>query len=349
MKFSLMFFASLATGETGRHYQLLLDVAKLADREGFAGIWTPERHFDAFGGVCPNPVVTNAALAVVTDRIQLRAGSVISPLHDPVLIAEDWSMIDNLSHGRAAVSFGSGWNPNDFSLAPTAFSGRKDLMWEQIETVQKLWRGETVRRPNGVGASVDIALTPRPVQPRLPIWITTGATPETFIRAGAVGANLLTHMITQDFDELTERIGQYRDARRDAGHDPETGCVTVMLHTFVGADAEHARQVAGAPLRAYLRSALELDMKAAAARDGDNYDEELLEELLDLRLDRYFDGIGLLGDVDQCVEVAERFASVGVDDIACLIDFGIGADDVLAGIGRLTSVKDRCPAGLATR
>ena len=69
MNFSLMFFASLATGDAQRHYQLLLDAARIADRQGFAGIWTPERHFDEFGGVFPNPVVTNAALAAVTGGV----------------------------------------------------------------------------------------------------------------------------------------------------------------------------------------------------------------------------------------------------------------------------------------
>lgn len=346
MNFSLMFFASLATGDAAGHYRMLLDAARIADREGFAGIWTPERHFDDFGGVFPNPALTNAALAVVTHRVQLRAGSVISPLHDPVLIAEDWAMIDNLSQGRAAVSFGSGWNPNDFALAPGAYSRRKDLMWEQIDTVQALWRGERVRRINGVGEDVEISLTPRPVQRHLPVWITTGATPETFILAGSSGANLLTHMITQDFSELAERIGQYREGRRSGGHDPESGCVTVMLHTFVGTDSAHAREVAGGPLRDYLASALQLDMKAAASR-GDGYDDELLEELLELRLERYFDGIGLLGDVDECVAVAERFAAIGVDDIACLVDFGVAPGDALGGIERLCAVKDRCSTGAA--
>ncbi len=345
MNFSLMFFASLATGDAQRHYQLLLDAARIADRQGFAGIWTPERHFDEFGGVFPNPVVTNAALAAVTKNIQLRAGSVISPLHDALLIAEDWSMIDNLSGGRAAVSFGSGWNPNDFALAPAQYGGRKDLMWEQIDTVHALWRGQRIRRTNGVGGQVEVELTPRPVQPQLPVWITTGGTAETFVRAGAAGANLLTHMITQDFAELAELIGQYRQARRSAGHDPETGCVTVMLHTFVGADADHARAVAAAPLRHYLGSALQLDIKAAAASaDGDGYDDDILDELLDLRVERYFDGVGLLGDIDQCVDVAGRFAEIGVDDIACLVDFGVDAHEALGSIERLATVKDRCSA-----
>jgi natural product biosynthesis luciferase-like monooxygenase protein len=341
--FSVMFFASLATGSTGAHYQLLLDAAQLADAEGFAGVWTPERHFDEFGGVFPNPALTSAALAVATERIQLRAGSVISPLHDALPLAEDWSVVDNLSGGRAAVSFGSGWNPDDFVLAADAYGDRRERMWHQIETVQHLWRGGTIPRVNGAGDVVDVGLVPRPVQPDLPLWITTGGTPETFARAGAAGANLLTHLITQDLDPLARNIAGYRAARAEAGHDPDAGCVTVMVHTFVGEDGDEARAVAAPPLRAYLRSAMQLDMKAARARDGaEGYDDELLDELLELRLERYFGGLALLGDADACARVVDDLAAVGVDDLACLVDFGVDADSVLCSLARLCAVRRRC-------
>src|SRR4051812_8078748 len=122
MHFSVMFFSSLALGQGAGAYNLLLDVARLADSGNFAGIWTPERHFHTFGGLFPNPAITSAALATITDRIQLRAGSLISPLHHTIRIAEDWSMIDNLSNGRVAVSFGTGWNVNDFIFYPERFS-----------------------------------------------------------------------------------------------------------------------------------------------------------------------------------------------------------------------------------
>lgn len=343
-----MFFASLATAGPQAHYRLLVDAARLADAEGFAGIWTPERHFDEFGGVFPNPALTFAALSVATERIQLRAGSVISPLHDPLLLAEDWAVVDNLSGGRAAVSFGSGWNPDDFVLRPDAYSGRRELMWEQIDLIRTLWAGGSVPRPNGVGHLVDVTLVPRPVQAELPVWITTGGTGETFERAGTAGANLLTHVITQDLAPLAAHIARYRRARAAAGHDPAAGVVTLMLHTFVGEDHAHARAIATPPLRTYLRSAVELEMKAARARDGGaaEYDPELVEELLSVRIDRYFDGLALLGDVGDCLRVVEDVHAIGVDDIACLVDFGVPADAVLPGLERLCEVRRRATAAV---
>src|SRR4029453_18639126 len=108
MEFSLFYFANDGEVSAEDRYQLLIDGAKFADQNGFTAVWTPERHFHEFGGSYPNPSVTSAALATITERVHLRAGSVVSPLHNPIRIAEEWSMVDNFSKGRVGVSFASG-------------------------------------------------------------------------------------------------------------------------------------------------------------------------------------------------------------------------------------------------
>ena len=85
-------------------------------------MWTPERHFHPFGGLYPNPALTSAAVAAVTKRVGLRAGSVVLPLHNPLRCAEEWSVVDNLSDGRVGLSFASGWHASDFALMPQNFA-----------------------------------------------------------------------------------------------------------------------------------------------------------------------------------------------------------------------------------
>src|SRR5437667_11324855 len=97
MDFSLLYFASDEGQDVGNRYRLLLEGAKFADQHGFDAVWTPERHFHAFGGLYPNPSVTSAAVAAVTGRIKIRAGSVVLPLQNPIRVAEEWSVVDNLS------------------------------------------------------------------------------------------------------------------------------------------------------------------------------------------------------------------------------------------------------------
>src|SRR5437016_13039871 len=140
----------------------LLEGAKFADRHGFAAVWTPERHFHEFGGLYPNPSVTSAAIAMVTKTIQIRSGSVVAPLHTPIRIAEEWSVVDNLSNGPVAISFASGRMPEDVVREPDNYATRKDVMLRSIETVRKLWRGEAIALPSPLGRGVQVRMLPPP-------------------------------------------------------------------------------------------------------------------------------------------------------------------------------------------
>ena len=108
--FSLFFFSADGTAAGSEKYKLLMDAAHFADTNGFKAVWTPERHFQAFGGLYPNPSVLSAALAVSTKNVQIRAGSVVVPLHHPIRIAEEWALVDNLSNGRTGIAFATGWH-----------------------------------------------------------------------------------------------------------------------------------------------------------------------------------------------------------------------------------------------
>ena len=97
--------------------------------------------------------------------MQIRAGSCVLPLHNPIRVAEEWSFVDNLSGGRVGISFASGWQPNDFVLMPENYEDRKAILSRDIETVRKLWRGESLTLANPLGKEVEVRTLPRPVQP----------------------------------------------------------------------------------------------------------------------------------------------------------------------------------------
>jgi hypothetical protein len=232
MDFSLFYFASDEGEKAADKYKLLLEGAKFADQHGFVAVSTPERHFHAFGGLYPNPSVAGAAIAAITENVQIRGGSVVLPLHHPIRIAEEWALVDNLSHGRVGIAFASGWQPDDFVIRPESYADRQKVMYDGIETVRSLWRGERLSFPNAKGEPCTIGTLPRPIQPELPVWITTAGNAETWRSAGSIGANILTHLLGQNLEEITEKIGIYREARAKAGHDPDAGKITLMLHTL---------------------------------------------------------------------------------------------------------------------
>ena len=356
MDFSLYYWGN-DDGAGPRKYELLLEGAKFADQNGFCAVWTPERHFHAFGGPYPNPSVTGAAVAAVTRNIGVRAGSCVGPLHHPARIAEEWAVIDNLTNGRAALAIASGWQPDDFVLRPqNTPPNNKKAMFETIEQLRKLWRGEAVPFPTADGKSFDVVTQPRPVSKELAVWVTTAGNPETWKEAGAIGANVLTHLLGQTVDEVGGKIKIYHQALRDAGHDPANFTVTLMLHTYVADDREQAREVARGPMKDYLRSAAGLIKQYAWAfpafkkpagvnnpfdLDLRSLNDEEMDAILDFAFLRYFEDSGLFGTVDDCLARVEELKRIGVAEVACLIDYGIATDQVLKSLVPLAEVLRR--------
>jgi natural product biosynthesis luciferase-like monooxygenase protein len=355
--FSLFYFASDEGENAADKYALLLEGAKFADQNGFAAVWTPERHFGSFGGLYPNPSVTSAALASITKSIGLRAGSCVSPLHNPIRIAEEWSVVDNLSAGRVGISFASGWQPNDFVLQPEQYANRHDTMFRGIDIVRRLWRGETLRFPGPGHKEVEVRTLPRPVQAELPVWVTVAGNPETFRRAGAGGFRVLTHLLGQSVEQLAEKLSIYRTAWREHGH-PGNGYVTLMLHTFVGDDDDQVREVVREPMIDYLASALDLTEQAAwsfpafkerASATGQTLSQmfaaqsltpEEKSAILNHAFERYFETSGLFGTVETCLAMVQRLKGIGIDELACLIDFGVASSTALEHLEHLNRLRE---------
>ncbi len=359
--FSLFYFS----GDEGQNptdkYRLLLEGARFADQHGFAAVWTPERHFHAFGGLYPNPSLTSAAIAAITNRVQIRAGSVVLPLHNPIRVAEEWSVVDNLSRGRVGLSFASGWHSNDFVFAPDNYPERKKVMFRQIETVLKLWRGEAITCRDGDDKEVTLKILPRPVRLDVPVWITAAASPDTFRTAGEMGVNILTNLLGQTVEEVAEKIAIYRQAWRHHGHGPGAGQVTLMLHTFVERTVSAVREKVRGPFTEYLKTAVDLIQKASSAwsfaafhqpartaetngpakLDLNSLSQADTQALLDFAFERYFATSGLFGTPTSCLELVNQLRRIEVDEIACLIDFGVDVDSVLASLHFLDELNKK--------
>jgi natural product biosynthesis luciferase-like monooxygenase protein len=342
-RLSVMFFA--AENDHGDPYGLVIEAVRQADAAGFEAVWLPERHFDRFGGPYPNPAVLAAAVAQVTTRIRIRAGSVILPLHDPLEVVEAWAMVDLLSRGRVDMAFGSGWNPNDFALSPDTFADAKGVLRERLEEVRRLWAGASARRRSGGGEAIDVTPHPRPLQPNLNVWIASTGSAETFDWAGRSGFNVLTMVLGGGMDDVADRLRAYRQARRDAGLDPATGRVTLMLHAYCDPDPMRTLARVQRPMTSYVRGAL--DQHVRAAPGNDEIDAAQRDSMADFAFQRYLRTASLIGTPEECREMMRRAAAIGVTEIACLLDFGLPAAEVLEGLERLTPLAGGVPAPLA--
>ncbi|CAL9326948.1 Glutamate-1-semialdehyde 2,1-aminomutase [Streptomyces sp. enrichment culture] len=343
--FSVYFFGDYPQDAPApRHgqYELLIETARFADRHGFHALWMPERHFHSFGGLFPNPAVLAAALSRETERIRLNAGSVVLPLHDPIRVAEEWSMVDNLSGGRVGIGVAGGWNSKDFAFFPDRFGRHKELMYEQLEEVRQFWRGAALRRTTGDGEA-DLRLFPRPVQDTPPLYTAVVGNPASYELAARHDLGIVTNLMTQSVEQLRENIARYRGTRARHGLDPDAGRVAVLLHTFLAEDHDTARTEAYEPLSRYMRASLSL-FSGVTGSLGHNVDlaalsEDDLQALFRRAYGRYCDQRALIGTADSVRPVVDAVTAAGADEIVALVDFGVAADHLREGLPRLDALR----------
>lgn len=343
--FSISYFGTYPAEYASNKYELLFKSAQFADENGFEALWIPERHFHPFGGFSPNPSILAGALSRVTKNVKLRAGSVVLPLHHPVRIVEEWSVIDNCSNGRVGMAFASGWHPNDFILTPNNYANRKEDMFSSIDKVRALWKGETLSFSDTTGKLIDISVHPRPLQKELPIWVAVLGNPESYIKAGELGAGILTNLIVQNTSQLQEGIKIYKEALKSKGFSEEDAKIVVLLHTFIGEDKDKAIKIARQPLYDYLSSSMQLFQKTHAdqgnATNLDTLSDEDKEFVFNRAYSRYIKGHALIGDVNSCFPTLLNLAEIGVTEFAAFIDFGVSPELVYTNLKHISSLKDQ--------
>lgn len=332
LNLSLLFFAGHG-GDGQAKYDEFVKLVQIADAAGLEAVWIPERHFDPFGGLFPNPAVLGAAVAMITDRIRIRAGSVVMPIQDPLRVAEEWAVVDNLSNGRVDLGVAQGWNPSDFSLVPENYGRRLESMYKGLDDVHALWRGEAVQRTNGKGDIRPITTYPRPVQKALATWMTCVGSEERFKEAGEKGLNVLTALLLQGHAELERNIEVYREARRKAGYEESTGVVSLMMHTYIGPSADEVFDAVAEPLRYFIKSSFPLWRQRF--EDLNELSDTKREMLWEYAFQKYYHTCGLFGSPDQAKQRLDEVKQLGVDEVACLVDFGAEQSMVLEGVRKL--------------
>jgi probable F420-dependent oxidoreductase len=143
----------------------LISMTKAAEGVGFDSVWLGDHLlYDLPDGTARGPweVYTSlAALAAVTERVQL--GSLVSSLgfHDPAMLAKMAATIDAVSAGRLVLGVGSGWNEREYRAFGLPFDRRVDRFEEAFDVLRRLLAGETVTH-TGTYYSVDRCLIDPP-------------------------------------------------------------------------------------------------------------------------------------------------------------------------------------------
>jgi natural product biosynthesis luciferase-like monooxygenase protein len=344
ISFSFLFFSDVRKDVTDKQkYEFVRDITVFADRAGFTAIYLPERHFYEFGSIFANSAVMASYLIPQTTRIRFRTAGISLPLHHPAEIVEWWAMNDILSGGRVDLGFGSGWNKPDFIYAPEKYTDRRQICSDWISLVQKLWRGETVNFPGPDGELIPIAVYPRPLQKELNVWLLVTKNDDGFLYAGRQGYNVFTMLYGNSFEAMGEKIALYRQGREEAGYDPKGGIVTLMLHTLVHESRYLVHNAVELPFKAYIKSSLDAHVQADLDERGVTNESVSAKEkakILDYAYQRYVKTAAIFGTVDDARKVVDEAIAIGVNDIACLVDFGVDyslVKESLSYLGHLIS------------
>ncbi|MBI4173280.1 MAG: LLM class flavin-dependent oxidoreductase, partial [Candidatus Aenigmarchaeota archaeon] len=199
----------------GQRLRAIVKLAKLADELGLDVFAVGEHHRPDMA--VSSPAVVLAAVAQATAKIRLSSATTVLSTLDPVRVFEDFATLDLLADGRAELLVGRGSFTENYGLFGYRLEDYDELFAEKLGLLLALNKGATVTWRGKFRPALHHAeISPQPERP-LPIWVGVGGTPESAIRAGALGVpmNLAILAGPERFVPFAEL---HRTAATQAGH-----------------------------------------------------------------------------------------------------------------------------------
>jgi probable LLM family oxidoreductase len=216
----------------------LVEEAVLAEQGGLDVFGVGEHHREDL--IVSSPAVALAAIAAKTQRIRLTSAVSVLSSDDPVRVFQDFATLDLLSGGRAEIMAGRGSFVESFPLFgfdlddyDALFDEKLRLLLRVREDEHVTWEGR--HRPSLHGEGV----YPRPIQAPLPVWVAVGGAPESAFRAGTLGLPMALAIIGGMPERFAPFVQLFRDAAREAGHDPAPR-VSINSHGYIAATSQEA-------------------------------------------------------------------------------------------------------------
>ncbi|MGD0256903.1 MAG: LLM class flavin-dependent oxidoreductase [Thermoplasmata archaeon] len=306
----------------GSRYDELLRLVETAERSGLSSFWVGEHHFQS-GGMCPSPPVLLAAAGQRTSAIRLGSLVCVLPFHRAVDIAEEYSMLDQLLHGRLNFGVGSGYVP----LELEGFGVSPDSKRERFERTLAEVRAAFAGSPVGVEGGGVVRINVRSPQfPHPPIWVSVQRRESVphVARAG-LSIALLPYATFRDPSDLGAAIREYR-AELSPG---APGRISVALPIYVGDDPHRANR------------ALDRHLQSRAATLGGYYEGSVRRAPATVTAaDVERAGFSVFGSPDEVRTRLHEFERLGVDEVLGMFDLGdLPAHEVVGSMRRVVLAR----------
>lgn len=235
-------------------YRQAIALSDMAEPMGFESIWSAEHHFTDYT-MCPNVLQFLTYMAGRTRKAQLGSMVVVLPWHDPVRVAEEVAMLDNLSDGRLILGIGRGLGRVEFERFRVDMNESRERFTEYAEAIlQGLeqgyldYQGTHYRQPHAF-------IRPKPVRSFRGRIYASSISPESQRILADLGIGVMI-IAQKPWDKTVEDLDNYRSMFRERnGHEAPKPIVAAFV--AVHEDENVAREMMEKYIMGYSRSALE--------------------------------------------------------------------------------------------
>lgn len=313
-RFGIHYSGQSPKGEWKTVYRETLKQAQEAEELGYEIISVSEHHFLPDGWI-PSPTVFLGGLAAVTEKVDLVSNIIILPLHNPIEVAEQATVLDLMSDGRFNLGVAIGWRDEEFEAYNVDKSERVTRTTEGIELIRKLFTEESVTYGGDIFNVDNIELMPRPVQDSIPIWY--GGQSKHAINRAARMADAWSMSPIETREELADKIDIYSTALSDNDRELNETRKPLRREAYVAEDDETAwEEVAPSLLYEYKDVYGDYD-DIGHTFNPEGTQEEVLEELRDHASDRF-----IIGGPETAIKELEQYEEeIGMDDVILRMHF----------------------------
>ncbi len=219
-------------------YAEALDQIAWAESLGVDSVWLTEHHF-CDDGYTPSPFVIASAIGQRTTRMKMGTNLIVSPLHNPVRLAEDAATLSLLTGGRFSLGVGQGYWVPEFEAFGRNIKNRPSLLEEGVEVIRQAWADGSAPYDGRRFQLPGVSVTPKPEQ--TPLLLVGAMAPPAISRAAKIADGFLSTQNDHQpaYLEAVEALGKpVADAKIYAGQwtiiaeDPERVWAEIGQHAL---------------------------------------------------------------------------------------------------------------------
>ena len=297
--------------------------AVYADELGMNSVWIGEHHFNSLGVLsCPDLVL--ASIAARTSHVRLAPAVTVSPLHNPIRIAEQWATLDLLSEGRVDFAAGRGYDSREYAPFHVDFADNQSIFEEGIEVVRKLWAAEEPFSHHGLHYEFDdVRITPRPIQSPLPTYIASFSQPSIEL-AARLGCGLVVapFAAAMSFGGLTQVADLYNNACAKHGQSPGRLMCSYFVHFYDNPQEEAAQRAR--QIRYYKECVIPaFPGDPATAPPSYRYFVDMVARLQSVTAEQLTENSVLLGSAESITETLKKVEAAGFSEVILYFNVGL--------------------------